>query len=57
MRLKVLTHSSGEFETEDATFDAVTLNEQLNNTSINSVLIGNINIARIDVKLVSPVEE
>jgi hypothetical protein len=57
MKLKILTHSSGEFETIDATFDASVLNEQLNNTSINSVLIGNINIARIDVKLVLPVEE
>jgi hypothetical protein len=56
MRLKVLTHSSGEFETIDDNFNADVLNEKLNNTSINVVLIGDINVARIDVKLVLPIE-
>lgn len=53
--LKVLTHSSGEFTTTVDSFDATDLNKKLNSSEINTVLIGDINISRIDVKLVTPV--
>jgi hypothetical protein len=57
MILRVLTHTSGEFETNIETFDPVELNNQLNDADKNNVLLGNLNISRIDIKAVIPVEE
>lgn len=56
MILKVFTHTSGEFETTVETFDPNALNNQLNDADTNSILIGNLNISRIDIKAVIPVE-
>lgn len=57
MILKVFTHTSGEFETSVDTFDPSVLDIQLNDPDKNSILIGNLNISRIDIKAVIPVEQ
>ncbi|RHW37329.1 hypothetical protein D1B31_16325 [Neobacillus notoginsengisoli] len=57
MRLRILTHNSGEFETDVEEFDPVSLNEELNSPEINTVVIGNVILSRIDVKNVSVLEE
>lgn len=57
VKLKVFTHSSGEFETSVEAYDPVEMDAKLNNNELNTVLIGDINISRIDVKLVLPVVE
>lgn len=56
MVVKILTHSSGEYEVTVETFDAVLLNDQLNQADLNTVVVGDKIFARIDVKLVTPVE-
>jgi hypothetical protein len=57
LKLKILTHNSGEYETTAETFDAVALNEQLNNPDVNTVVIGDLIFSRIDVKVVTKVDE
>jgi len=57
MKLKILTHNSGEYETTVDEFDPLVLNEQLNDLNVNTVAIGNVILSRIDVKNVSVVEE
>lgn len=52
MKLNIYTHSSGEYVTEVENFDPIDLDLKLNNNELNTVLIGDINISRIDVKLV-----
>lgn len=54
MKVKILTHNSGEYETEVEVFDAVEFDKKLNDINLNTILIGNINISRIDVKLIMP---
>lgn len=57
MRLKILTHHSGEYETEVETFNAAEMNEKLNNNEINTVVIGDLILSKIDVKVISPIKE
>lgn len=57
MTVKILTHSSGEYETQVAEFNAIELNDQLNNNSVNTVIIGGLIFSRIDVKTVVPIVE
>lgn len=56
MKVKILTHNSGEYETTVENFDPISMGEKLNDNTLNTVLIGNINIARIEVKIVVPIE-
>lgn len=55
IKLKVLTHNSGEYFTEVESFDPVTLNEQLNNNEVNTVVIGDLILSKIDVKVISKI--
>lgn len=57
IKLKILTHNSGEYVTEAESFDPVTLNEQLNAHDVNTVVIGKLIFSRIDIKLVTEIQE
>lgn len=54
MVLIIETHDNKVYEVEVSTYDAVTLNNELNNHEINTVVIGDIVISRINVKSVVP---
>lgn len=56
-RLQIVTHSGKEFFTEVKDYDPFSLNEQINNQELITVLIGDQIISRIDVKNVSPIVE
>jgi hypothetical protein len=51
--LNIITHSGKEYETEVETYDPVKINEDTNNLELNTVLIGDVILSRIDVKGVS----
>lgn len=51
--LIVITHSGKEYETQVESYDPVKLNDDINNTELNTVLIGDVILSRIDVKGVS----
>ena len=55
--LKILTHSSGDYEATVESFDPILLNEQLNSNQINTVVVGDLILSRIDVKTVVPIKE
>lgn len=57
MLLKVLTHSGREYEVEVETYVAVSLNQQINDDSLITVVIGDRIISRIDIKYVGPAEQ
>lgn len=57
IKLKITTHSGNEYEAIVDDYNAEQLNENLNNNEINTVVIGDIIISRIDVKAVVPTEE
>jgi hypothetical protein len=50
--LKILTHNSGEYETTVESIDLVALNGDLNNNGINTIIVGDIILSRIDVKVI-----
>jgi hypothetical protein len=56
-KLRIVTHNSGEYETEVDSFDPVSVNEQLNSMDINTVVIGDLIFSKIDVKVISPIKE
>ena len=53
MILKIITHSGMEHEVEVESYDPIKLNEDLNNNDLNTVVIGDVILSRIDVKNVS----
>lgn len=53
--LKILTHNSGEYQTEVETYDPIAINEQLNNMEVNTVVIGDLVLSKIDVKVISKI--
>jgi hypothetical protein len=55
--LNVITHSGKEYETKVENYDPVRINEDTNNLELNTVLIGDVILSRIDVKGVSIKEE
>ena len=57
MRIEVLTHNGGRYETEVETYDPVKINEEANNNQINTIIIGDIVVSRIQLKLVCPVAD
>ena len=54
--LKIITHSGMDYEVEVEDYDPVKINEELNNNEINTVVIGDVILSRIDVKNVSKKE-
>jgi hypothetical protein len=58
MVLTILTHDGLTYENVQVeSYDSVTLNEQLNNTEINTVVIGDLIFSRINVKSVVPADQ
>lgn len=57
MKLRIVTHNSGEFETEVESFNPIDMNEQLNSMDVNTVVIGDLILSKIDVKVISPIKE
>jgi hypothetical protein len=57
INLRILTHNSGEYETTVESFDAAAMNEQLNDNAVNTVVIGDLILSKIDVKVISPIKE
>ena len=57
MKVKIITHSGSTYETEVQSYDPVQLNEDINNMKINTVLIGDVIVSKIDVKGVLIVTE
>lgn len=54
--LRVTTHSGGEDIVEVETYDPITLNEQMNDYNVHSIVIGNNVYSRIDLKNIKPIE-
>jgi hypothetical protein len=54
MKVYVETHSGKTFIVEVADFDSVQFNADLNNQEINSIEIGGLTRARVDVKGATP---
>lgn len=57
VKLKILTHGGETYETEVEVYDHVELHSQTNNTELNTVLIGDIIVSRINIKDVVPIRE
>jgi hypothetical protein len=49
-RVKVTTHSGESYETIIESYDPIKLNSDLNDIQLNTVLIGDVILAKIDVK-------
>ncbi|WP_226639341.1 hypothetical protein [Priestia flexa] len=56
MLIQVLTHSGQEHEITVEGYDPVEVNQQINDTSVYTVLIGDKIFSRIDIKYVGPKE-
>jgi len=56
-KLKITTHSGNEYETVVEEYDPVKINTDLNASELNTIVLGEVIISRIDVKSVVPVEE
>ena len=52
MNLLVSTHDGKEYEVNVETYDPIALNADLNNNEVNTVVIGDVIISRINVKSV-----
>lgn len=57
VKLKITTHSGNEYEAEVESYDPVKVNTDLNAAELNTVVLGNVILSRIDVKSVTPIEE
>jgi NADPH-dependent glutamate synthase beta subunit-like oxidoreductase len=55
--LKVITHSGQEFYVEVESYDPISLNEQINNYDIITLVLGNVIISRLDIKAIFPIDE
>jgi hypothetical protein len=53
-RVYVETHSGKTFVVEVASFDSVQFNNDLNNNELNSIEIGGLTRARVDIKGATP---
>lgn len=57
MKLKVYMHSGEEYEIEVDEYNATELNEQRNDETISSILIGEYSLSRINIRDVIPIKE
>ncbi|MGN0448781.1 MAG: hypothetical protein ACI4G0_00250 [Ruminococcus sp.] len=57
MKLKVFMHSGEEYEIAAESYNAAELNEQRNDDTISSILIGDYSLSRINIRDVIPVHE
>ncbi|MEK5055860.1 hypothetical protein MHH96_20940 [Niallia sp. FSL K6-0212] len=56
-KLKITTHSGADYVAEVDEYNPSTINEQLNKNEINTIMLGEIILSRIDVKSVVPIVE
>ena len=56
-KLSIETHDGNTYEEEVESYDAAALNESLNDDQLNTVVLGELVISRINVKSVKPIEE
>lgn len=56
MNLLVSTHDGKDYEVNVETYDPIALNAELNNNEVNTVVIGDVIISRINVKSVVVVD-
>lgn len=54
MQLKVTTHTEDVYLVEDTAYDAVAVNEMLNDNNVLTVVIGGVIFSRIDIKRIEP---
>ncbi len=57
MKLLIERHSADNIEVDVEQFDAIAMNQQLNDNNVMTVELGGNIISRIDVKAIIPVEE
>ena len=57
MKLKVYMHSGEEYEIEVEEYNAAELNEQRNDETLSSILIGDYSLSRINIRDVVPIRE
>ena len=57
MKVKVYMHSGEEYEIEVDEYNATELNEQRNDETISSILIGDYSLSRINIRDVIPLIE
>ncbi|MEM5012057.1 hypothetical protein WKH57_15155 [Niallia taxi] len=57
VKLKITTHSGNEYEATVEEYDPIKINTDLNAAELNTVVLGNVIVSRIDVKSVTPIEE
>ena len=57
MKLKVTMHTGEEHEIEVKSYNAAELNDQRNDELINSILIGDYSLSRINIRDVIPIQE
>lgn len=55
--LEISTHDGEVYKTTVEDYDAVALNEEMNDNTINTVVISDIIVSRINVKSVVPINE
>lgn len=55
MKLKVYMHSGEEYEIEVENYNAAELNEERNDETINSILLGDYSLSRINIRDVIPI--
>ena len=55
MNVKVITHDGNEHEVTVENYDAAELNASLNDETLNTVVLGELVISRINVKSVKPI--
>jgi len=57
VKLKIETHDGNSYEVEVEKYNAVDLNDKLNNVECNTVVLGDLVISKINVKSVRPLRE
>ena len=57
MKVKVFMHSGEDYEIEVDSYNPVELNEQRNNETISSILIGDYSLSRINIRDVIPIKQ
>lgn len=57
MKVEILTHNGGRYETEVPDYNAELINTEANNRDLNTLKIGEIIISRIELKMVVPINE
>ena len=57
MKVKVFMHSGEDYDIEVDSYNPVELNEQRNDETISSILIGDYSLSRINIRDVIPIQQ